>query len=182
MLHGEGAPHRRKQASARGTTSRNGSQSGGPLGFQRTPRSNGTGDSHQARPGEGPTQRLQDLRPTGLPLLGGHLKSWMASAHLLRRDKSESHDTGPPPLSAPLCSAARALSPRPPFCTRHVPPTVMLQGQPEWRSGPAPHTCLARGPWPPPTRPTLTSLLTHPDIKGQRVQTSTALYPAVSQA
>lgn len=55
----------------------------------------------------------------------------MASAHLLRRDKSESHDTGPPPLSAPLCSAARALSPRPPFCTRHVPPTVMLQGQPE---------------------------------------------------
>lgn len=149
---------------------------GGP-GIPTDTPSNGTGDSHQARPGEGPTQRLQDLRPTGLPLLGGHLKSRMASAHLLRRDKRESRDTGPPPLSAPLCSLAP-----PSALGTSLPPSCFRASLKERRSDPAPHTCLARGPWPPPTRPTLTSLLTHPDIKGQRAQTYTALYPAVSQA
>ena len=90
---------------------------------------------------ESSTQHLRDPFHTGLPLLGGHLKTWMATAHLLCCDTKLPPRaylmTQPPPLSARATSAHlyalwAELSPlSPPFYARHIPPTTMLQVQPD---------------------------------------------------
>lgn len=107
----------------------------GALGFQRTLYSSATGDSHRAKTEEASTQRLRDLLPTGLPLLGGHLKTQAATAHLLCQTHSCFQERDPwygvPATECRLPALRPELSPLVPFYAQNAPPTRLLQAQPE---------------------------------------------------